>query len=188
MKLQPFHRFNTGDIFLHLCLIPSFSILNSHYTSIKTVLWERKMYQTHDYMHVNMRWALSAARHWIDCVHVCKYSGGIMPMPMFAQPEPQPHRKAPCIQAAAAAAKIHWGVNSKESLTARACHAQVEATTQQRCLAKIGARARGGGAGLCGIKKGVLNHLQTYTFANRWAGLYSMRADKGWYGKALPEQ
>lgn len=75
------------------------------------------------------------------CV-LCKYSGGIMPMPLFAQPEPQPHRKALCIQAAAAA-KIHWGVNSKETLTARACHARVESTTQQRCLAKIGARAWG---------------------------------------------
>lgn len=71
MKFQPFHRFNTDDIFLHFCLIQSFSILNSQYTSIKIYLWERKTYQTHDYTHVNMRWAPSATKHWTECVHVC---------------------------------------------------------------------------------------------------------------------
>lgn len=147
--MKPIHRFHTGDISLHSRLIRSFSVLNSQRTSIKIVLGERKMPQTHDYTRVNMRWGSERHRtlnRVCACV-LCKYSAGIMPMPLFAQPEPQPHRKARCIQAAAAAAKIHRGVNSKETLTARACHARVESTTQQRCLAKIGARARGRGGG-----------------------------------------
>lgn len=122
------------------------------------------------------------------CV-LCKYSGGIMPIPLFAQPELQPHRKALCIQDAAAA-KIHWGVNSKETLTARVCHAQVESTTQQRCLAKIVACVRRGRScfeteltfhferGPQPLAYYIFNIGQTYTFENRWAGLCSMRADK----------